>query len=183
MFRDQSGQLRHRRGQAGPHRAQRHVVVGGVARRGSRAAAGPGRCPNRPLWRWSGSAGGCWCTASLTRAATATAIASNSPPACSCRRRRHYTRQSLGNPWSPHDMRHTYASWLILKGVPLPEITRIMGRSDLEGTQRCARLADGWGRHGASAGPGVRAPARGTSLDHVLFRLIIWRGPWPGPRR
>ncbi|MFF5988167.1 tyrosine-type recombinase/integrase [Prauserella flavalba] len=42
----------------------------------------------------------------------------------------------------PHDMRHTYASWLIQEGVPLPEIARVMGHSDEEVTRRYAHLSD-----------------------------------------
>ncbi|SFO60894.1 tyrosine-type recombinase/integrase [Amycolatopsis rubida] len=42
----------------------------------------------------------------------------------------------------PHDMRHTYASWLIQEGVSLPEIARVMGHSDVEVTQRYAHLSD-----------------------------------------
>ncbi|MEV6445587.1 site-specific integrase [Amycolatopsis sp. NPDC051716] len=42
----------------------------------------------------------------------------------------------------PHDMRHTYASWLIQEGVPLTEIARVMGHSDTEVTRRYAHLSD-----------------------------------------
>lgn len=42
----------------------------------------------------------------------------------------------------PHDMRHTYASWLIQEGVPLPELARVMGHSDWEVTRRYAHLSD-----------------------------------------
>lgn len=42
----------------------------------------------------------------------------------------------------PHDMRHTYASWMIQAGVPLTEIARVMGHSDTEITRRYAHLCD-----------------------------------------
>lgn len=42
----------------------------------------------------------------------------------------------------PHDMRHTYASWLIQEGLPLPELARVMGHSDWEVTRRYAHLSD-----------------------------------------
>jgi len=42
----------------------------------------------------------------------------------------------------PHDMRHTYASWLIQEGLPLPELARVMGHSDWEVSRRYAHLSD-----------------------------------------
>lgn len=42
----------------------------------------------------------------------------------------------------PHDMRHTYASWLIQEGVPLTEVARVMGHSDTEVTKLYAHLSD-----------------------------------------
>lgn len=42
----------------------------------------------------------------------------------------------------PHDMRHTYASWLIQEGLPLPELARVMGHSDWEVTRKYAHLSD-----------------------------------------
>jgi integrase len=42
----------------------------------------------------------------------------------------------------PHDMRHTYASWLIQEGLPIPELARVMGHSDWEVTKRYAHLSD-----------------------------------------
>ncbi|MBB1153952.1 tyrosine-type recombinase/integrase [Amycolatopsis dendrobii] len=41
-----------------------------------------------------------------------------------------------------HDMRHTYASWLIQEGVPLAEIAKVMGHSDTEVTKLYAHLTD-----------------------------------------
>lgn len=41
-----------------------------------------------------------------------------------------------------HDLRHTYASWLIQAGVPMPEIARVMGHSDNEVLRRYAHLSD-----------------------------------------
>lgn len=42
----------------------------------------------------------------------------------------------------PHDMRHTYASWLVQEGVPLTEVARVMGHSDTEVTKLYAHLSD-----------------------------------------
>jgi integrase len=41
----------------------------------------------------------------------------------------------------PHDMRHTYASWLLQQGVHLAELARMMGHSDWEVTRKYAHLS------------------------------------------
>lgn len=42
----------------------------------------------------------------------------------------------------PHDMRHTYASWLIQERISIPELAKLMGHSDWEVTRRYAHLSD-----------------------------------------
>jgi len=75
----------------------------------------------------------------------------------------------------PHDMRHTYASWLIQEGVPLPEIARVMGHSDTEITRMYAHLSDaGFDTVRAAlerrtSGPSEPEPV--TDLEAVVQRL------------
>lgn len=46
----------------------------------------------------------------------------------------------------PHDLRHTFASWLAQSGAPLVEICRLMRHSDIRMTMRYAHLAPEHGR-------------------------------------
>lgn len=41
----------------------------------------------------------------------------------------------------PHDLRHTYASWLAQSGVPIQQIAKLLGHADLATVQRYADLA------------------------------------------
>ncbi len=48
--------------------------------------------------------------------------------------------------WKPcirlHDLRHSYASWLAERGVPLPKIGKLLGHQRTETTDRYLHIAD-----------------------------------------
>lgn len=41
-----------------------------------------------------------------------------------------------------HSLRHTYASWLVDRGVPLYDVKQLLGHSSIELTQRYSHLSD-----------------------------------------
>uniref|UniRef100_UPI003D8A116C tyrosine-type recombinase/integrase n=1 Tax=Gordonia sp. B7-2 TaxID=3420932 RepID=UPI003D8A116C len=44
-----------------------------------------------------------------------------------------------------HDLRHTYASWLVQRGVAVQQVQRLLGHGSIATTERYARLSDsGW---------------------------------------
>ncbi|GFM33716.1 tyrosine-type recombinase/integrase [Desulfovibrio subterraneus] len=72
-----------------------------------------------------------------------------------------------------HTLRHTYASWLVQKGVDLYSVKELMGHSDFKMTTRYSHLAP----------EGLRKAAKvveGSLGDGVSPKVgVVMRGPWP----
>ncbi len=61
-----------------------------------------------------------------------------------------------------HTLRHTYASWLVMRGVPLTAVQELLGHALIKQTMRYAHLAPGFAQHAAVAAldiPLVSRPA------------------------
>ena len=50
-----------------------------------------------------------------------------------------------------HTLRHTYASWLVMRGVALSAIAELLGHASVRQTERYAHLAQGFAQHAAVA--------------------------------
>ena len=62
-----------------------------------------------------------------------------------------YTRRAKIDGVSWHTLRHTFASWLVMRGVPLRAVQELLGHHDMKMTMRYAHLAPGFAHHAAVA--------------------------------
>lgn len=63
-----------------------------------------------------------------------------------------------------HTTRHTYASWLVMRGVPLVVVQQLLGHASIKMTERYAHLAPGFGHEQVA------------SLDRPLERRLLKEG-------
>ena len=61
-----------------------------------------------------------------------------------------------------HDLRHTFASWLVMDGVPLYDVSKLLRHSNIRMTERYAHLAPGYLQK-AIAGRGFSAHFQHTT--------------------
>jgi hypothetical protein len=69
--------------------------------------------------------------------------------------------------FSLHDLRHTFASQLRMKGADLHTVGQLLGHKDLRMTARCSHLNPEFSRD------------RGDKLDEVFTEPLSWRGVIP----
>jgi integrase len=50
-----------------------------------------------------------------------------------------------------HTLRHTFGSWLVMRGVPIRAVQELLGHADMKQTQRYAHLSPGFAHHAAVA--------------------------------
>jgi integrase len=72
-------------------------------------------------------------------------------------------RAGLGKVIRPHDLRHTFASQLTMRGVPLKTIQELLGHADITMTLRYSHLAQEAVQHAVSLLDGAPPPVAGRS--------------------
>lgn len=77
-------------------------------------------------------------------------------------------------PFRVHDLRHTYASWLVQDGLTLPEVAAVMGHASIATTMRYAHLAPDTHDRVLGVLDGVRnASARQAATGRVRSRQAL----------
>ena len=76
-----------------------------------------------------------------------------------------------------HDLRHTFASWLVMNGTPVFEVSKLLRHASVQMTERYAHLAPNH-LHNAVGNLGFSSqfhltPLRGMRFDHILVTVII----------
>lgn len=77
-------------------------------------------------------------------------------------------------PGRVHDLRHTYASWLVLDGVPLRVVQELLGHASIRTTERYAHLAPS-----ALDDPRLTASLEAGGVGRIVGQIDAG----PGPRR
>lgn len=95
---------------------------------------------------------------------------------------RRLNRDMLKHPWErvaaasglprirPHDMRHSYASQLVIAGTPLKVVQEQLGHATIEMTMRYAHLAPGAARSFVAALDGLATPLATPSTGAIQSR-------------